>query len=75
MAEALGRAAGAALDWAGVTFDHAKTQTMFLSKRRGRPAESVRVGEHGVPFNRHAARWLGVWVGSKVASGNTALRG
>ena len=37
VAEALGRAAEAALGWAGdngVTFDHAKTEAMFLSKRR-----------------------------------------
>jgi len=47
-AEALGRAAEAALEWAGnnrVTFDHAKTEAMFLSKRRRKPTESVRAGE------------------------------
>jgi len=38
VAEALGRAAEAALDWAadnGVTFDHAKTEAMFLSSDEG----------------------------------------
>jgi len=57
VAEALGRAAGVALDWAGVngvTFAHAKTEAMFLSKRRRKPTESVRVGEHEVTFNQHA---------------------
>ena len=45
-AEALGRAAEATLEWAennGITFDHAKTEAMFLSKRRRKPTESVRV--------------------------------
>ena len=47
VAEALGRAAEAALDWAadnGVTFDRAKTEAMFLSKRQRKPTESIRVG-------------------------------
>jgi len=47
VAEALARAATAALDWArenGVTFDQAKTEAMFLSKRRRNPTETVRVG-------------------------------
>jgi len=69
VAEALGRAAEAALGWAadnGVTFDHAKKEAMFLSKRRRKPTEPVRVGRHGVPFNQHATRWLGVWIDSKM---------
>jgi len=49
-----------------VAFDHAKTEAMFLSKRRRKPTESVRVGEHDVPFNQHATRWLGVWIDSKM---------
>jgi len=68
VAEALGRVAGVAMDWAGtngVTFDHAKTEAMFLSKRRRKPTESV--GERQVPFNQHATRWLGVWIDSKMA--------
>jgi len=39
---------------------------MFLSKRRRKPTESVRVGEHEVPFNQHATRWLRVWIDSKM---------
>jgi len=69
VAEALGRAAGVAQDWAGVngvTFHQAKTEAMFLSKRRRKPTESVRVGVHEVPFNQHATRWLGVWIDSKM---------
>jgi len=68
-AEALGKVAEAALGWAGrngVKFDHAKTEAMFLSKRRRKPSESVRVGDHDIPFNRHATRWLGVWIDSKM---------
>jgi len=68
-AEALGRAADSALEWAdnnGITFDHAKTEAMFLSKRRRKPTESVQVGEHAVPFNKHATRWLRVWIDSKM---------
>jgi len=67
--EALGKAAEAALEWAGrngVKFDHAKTEAMFLSKRRRKPSESVRVGDHDIPFNKHATRWLGVWIDSKM---------
>jgi len=59
VAEALSRAAAAAVDWAGengVTFDRAKTEAMFLSKRRRKPTETVRVGDHEVPFNKHATR-------------------
>jgi len=69
VAEAFGRVAGVALGWAWVnrvTFDHAKAEAMFLSKRRRKPTESVRVGEHEVPFNQHAMRWLGVWIDSKM---------
>jgi len=69
VAEALGRAAMAALDWArenGVTFDQAKTEAMFLSKRRRKPTETVRVGDDEIPFNKQATRWLGVWIDSKM---------
>ena len=69
MAEALSRAAEAALDGAadnGVTFDRAKTKAMFLYKRRRKPTESVRVGGHEVSFNQHATRWLGVWIDSEL---------
>ena len=47
VAEALGRAATAALEWGkenAVTFDLAKTEAMFLSKRRKKPSETVPVG-------------------------------
>jgi len=47
-------------------FDHAKTEAMFLSKRRRSPSESVQVGDHSVPFNKHATRRLGVWIDSKM---------
>ena len=63
VAEALVRAAMAALDWSrnnGVTFDRAKTVAIFLSKRRRKPTETVRVGDDEIPFNKHATRWLGV---------------
>jgi len=56
VAEALGRGNG-------VTFDHAKTEAMFLSKRRRKPTELVRARS---PFNQHATRWLGVWIDSKM---------
>jgi len=41
-------------------------EAMFLSKRRRKPTETVRVGDHEVPFNKHATRWLGVWIDSKL---------
>jgi len=56
-AEALGKAVEAALEWAGrngATFDHAKTEAMFLSEWRRNSTESVRIGEHDVPSNQHA---------------------
>jgi len=28
--------------------------------------ESVQIGEHEVPVNQHATRWLGVWIDSKM---------
>ena len=69
VAEALGKAATVALDWNGenrVTFDQAKTEAMFLSKRRRKPTETVPVGDGEVPFNKQVARWLGVWIDSKI---------
>jgi len=69
VAAALGRAATAALDWSrknGVTFDRAKTEAMFLSKRRRKPTETVPVGDDQIPFNKQATRWLGVWIDSKM---------
>jgi len=69
VAEALGKAATAALDWSrenGITFDRAKTEAMFLSKRRRKPTETVRVGDNEIPFNKQATRWLGVWIDSKM---------
>jgi len=52
VAAALGRAVKAALDWSGVTFDQAKTEAMFLSKRRKKPTEMVPVGDDEIPFNK-----------------------
>jgi len=37
----------------GVAFDKAKTEAMFLSKRKN-PMESVRVGDYEVQINQHA---------------------
>jgi len=70
VAEALVRTATAALEWSGengITFDRAKTEAMFLSKRRRKPIEKVRVGDDEIPFNQQATRWLGVWIDSKMA--------
>jgi len=39
---------------------------MFLSKRRKKPMESVRVGDYELQFNQHATRWLGIWIDSKM---------
>jgi len=39
---------------------------MFLSKRRRKPTETVRVGDDETPFNKQATRWLGVWIDSKM---------
>ena len=61
-AEALGKAVEAALDWArsnGVTFDHAKTEAMFLSKRR-KKTHGIGTGRGARrPFQptRHAVAW------------------
>jgi len=53
------KAADAALDWARencVAFDKAKTEAMFLSRRRKKPMESVQVGDYEVQFNQDATR-------------------
>jgi len=58
--------AEATLDWAEenwVAFDKAKTEAMFLLKRREKPTQSVRVGDYEVQFNQH---WLGIWIDSKM---------
>ena len=63
IARNLTEAADAALDWArenGVAFGKAKMEAMFLSRRRKKPMESVRVGDYEVQFNQHATRWLGI---------------
>jgi len=39
---------------------------MFLTKRRKKPTESVRVGDYEVQSNQHAMRWLGIWIDSKM---------
>ena len=44
----------------------AKTEAMFLSKRRKKTTESVLVGDYEVQFNQHATRWLGIWIDSKM---------
>ena len=49
-----------------MTFDQAKKEAIFLSKRRKTPSETVRVGDHEVSSNKHATRWLGVWIDSKM---------
>jgi len=52
----LNEATDAALDWArenGVAFDKAITEAIFLSRRRKKPMESVRVGDYEVQFNQH----------------------
>ena len=69
MAEELGKAAAVAIGWSeenAVTFDRAKTEAMFLSKRRKKPTETVPVGDDQIPFNKQATRWLGVWIDSKM---------
>jgi len=50
----------------GVTFDRAKTEAMFLSKRRRKPTETVLVGNDQIPLNKQATWWLGVWIDSKM---------
>jgi len=50
----------------GVTFDVAKNETMFLSKRRKEPTETVWVGDCEIQFDRHATLWLGIWIDSNM---------
>jgi len=54
-------------DMSGVAFDKAKTEAIFLSKRRKKPTESVWVRDYDVQYNQHATRWLGIWIDSQRA--------
>ena len=66
----MSEAAAASIDWAaqnGAAFDHGKTEAALFSRRKKADPEAVvAVGEHTVPFNKEATRWLGVWLDSQL---------
>jgi len=61
-----------AQEWANanaVCFDTSKTEAVVLSGRRRTNtanARGIQVGDKTVHFNKHATRWLGVWLDSKL---------
>ena len=66
-------AARRAITWggaSGVTFEAGKTEAiLFFRNRRhwkDRGQVSIRVGDHRVPFNVKATRWLGVYLDSRL---------
>jgi len=50
----------------GVVFDQGKTEAAVFRRNKTSPTATVRVGDSEVPFNRAAARWLGVWLDSQL---------
>jgi len=68
VAEALGRAAEAALGWTadnGVAFDHAKMEA--VSVQATKEAYGIGTGRGArSPFNQRASRWLGGWIDSNM---------
>jgi len=64
---ALSKAAAASIAWAaenGVAFDQGKTEAALFRRKKKRSEAKVRVGDNEVPSNKHATRWLGVWLDS-----------
>ena len=82
VAEKLSEGAAAAMEWGrnnGVAFNQGKTEAaMFWRKKKGMEAkDKVRVGDHEVPFNKEATRWLRIWLDSQLTLGthhNTRLQ-
>ena len=70
VAARLTAAASASIEWAGrngVAFDHGKTEAaLFQRKKKKIAAATVTVGANAIPFNKAAARWLGVWLDSQL---------
>ena len=64
--------ATAAQEWAdanAVSFGTSKTEAIALSRRRRvntANARGVQVGDKTIHFNKHATRWLGVWLDSQL---------
>jgi len=69
VAAKLSEAATASISWAeqnGVVFDHGKTEVAIFRKEKTTPTAKVTVGSNVVPFNKAAARWLGIWLDSQL---------
>lgn len=69
VAAKLSEAAAASIDWAtnnGVEFDKGKTEAAIFRRRKTAPVATVKVGANTVPFNKEAARWLGIWQDSQL---------
>jgi len=66
----LSEAAVVSIDWAaknGVAFDHGKTKAAIFRRKKAPATARVKVGANTVPFDKQAARWLGVWLDSQLA--------
>jgi len=69
MAAKLSEAAAASIDCAannGVPFDQGKTEAAIFRPRKTAPMATVKGGANTVPFNKEAARWLGIWLDSQL---------
>ena len=67
-------AARRAIAWggtSGVTFEEGKTEAILFSRNRkhwkDRGQVAIAVGNHRVPFNIKATRWLGIYLDSRLS--------
>jgi len=70
VAAKLSAVAAATIGWAvenGVAFDSGKTEAVLFHKKRSAPRATVAVGTNSVPFNKEAARWLGIWLDAQLS--------
>lgn len=70
----LGRAAGLAIQWGksnAASFEIGKTEAILLSRSRrhwkDKTRETIQVGDCRIGYNRRAARWLGIWIDSRLS--------
>ena len=67
-------AARRAIGWGGtngVSFEAGKTEAILFSRNRrhwrDRGHERIRIGDHRIPFNARATRWLGIYLDSRLS--------
>jgi len=77
----LERCAAETTNWAknnACQFDIEKTEAMLFTRRRQNKEPKmnarVRVGDHEVPYNKDATRWLGVWLDNMLTQNDHAKK-